>query len=111
MFSHPNLTLAVRLKNKVELEKSNSVLEKAPLFCTYDKIFDMKQKRLNGHKLSKVEPPFKAKRTSEKKTETERKIDSLLLSSTHRFENRPTVLISEPAIGVKQQVVNKQRRQ
>ena len=78
MFSHPNLTLAVRLKNKVELEKSNSVPEKAPPFCTYDKIFDMKQKRLNGHKLSKVEPPIKAKRTSEKKTETERKIDILL---------------------------------
>ena len=62
-----------------ELEKSNSVLEKALPFCTYDKIFDMKQKRLNGHKLSKVEPSFKAKRTSEKKkTETERKIDILL---------------------------------
>ena len=61
----------------------------------------MKQKRLNGHKLSKVEPPFKAKRTSEKKTETERKIDILLLSATPGFENLPTALISEPAIGVK----------
>ena len=102
MFSHPNLTLAVQLKNKVELEKSNSVLEKTLPFCTYDKIFDMKQKRLNGHKLSKVEPSFKAKRTSEKKkTETERKIDILLLSSTPRFENLLTVLISEPAIEVK----------
>ena len=71
MFSIPNLAVVVRLKNNVEFEKSNSVLEKAPPFCTYDKIFDMKQKRLNGHKLSKVEPPFKAKRTSENNTETE----------------------------------------
>ena len=66
----------------------------------------MKQKRLNGHKLSKVEPPFKAKRTSEKKkTETEEKQTFYyILSRTPRFENLPMALISEPAIGAKEQL-------
>ena len=72
MFSDPNLTLVVRLKNKIELEKSNSVPEKAPPFCTYDKIFDMKQKRLNDHKLSKVEPPLKRPRGLQKRKQEQK---------------------------------------
>ena len=66
----------------------------------------MKQKRLNDHKLSKVEPPLKRPRGLQKRKQ-ERKIDNFLLSSTPRFENLPMALISEPAIGVKEHVVNK----
>ena len=64
--------LATPLKNKVELEKTNSVPEKAPLFFTYDKIFDMKQKRLNDHKLSKVEPPLKRPRGLQKRKQKQK---------------------------------------
>ena len=69
----------------------------------------MKQKRLNGHKLSKVEPPIKAKWTSEKKTETERKIDILLHTILYPqiWKSSNGSDISDPAIGVKEQVVNK----